>query len=572
MRAIRLVVCLAAVSGLLVLVPILHRSPQATYGGADLRLLALEVGAAIALLLVAAWGPAGVAQVLVAVVGAAWLLPEMAGGAGVSLTARALSDSVAVMIPAVLLVALVLRRGAPAGPLLWPVRVAVGGAVVAGLARLLLVDPFQRIDCWRTCEHNPLFVGGGLGPAVELAGLLGVVAGVLWTAVLVLQEGIDRRAVARGARADLAGWCILVGLVVGLFVRPSAVASATEDHLALAVFVLTQVAAVAWLAALAWESWQRRRLESRLAHLVDLLGVTSDPEILTESLRSAVRDPDLRLEYWAPSRQGYVDSQGRQAAGAEPRPGQRVTTVARRGQPIAAVTHAGRVDSRRLERAVGPVLRLAMENAQLRAAALAELDELNRSRVRVVQRGELERRRLERNLHDGAQQRVVSLALLVRVLVGGASLADRESGRRAEALTRTLVEELRRVARGIYPAVLADAGLAGAVVDLAEQSSDLPVVVAQFPEGRYPGTIETTAYLVARAGIADARSRGATCATVSGLQVDGRLRVSVSDDAGPAPDGVVAEFADQVSALGGTLESSGPPGRRRVEVVLPCVS
>jgi signal transduction histidine kinase len=292
--------------------------------------------------------------------------------------------------------------------------------------------------------------------------------------------------------------------------------------------------------------------------------------MLTDSLRNAVREPGLRLAYWAPTRQSYVDTGGRPTTSAEPGPGERVTAIVRRGQTIAAIVHSRRVDGPRLERALGPALRLALENTQLRAAALAELDELSRSRTRVVERGELERRRLERNLHDGAQQRVMALALLVRVLAGS-SAVDQKAGRRAEALTRTLVEELRRVARGIYPAVLADAGLVGAVVDLAERSGDFPVVVGEFPEGRHPGTVETTAYLVIRAGIADARGRGATSVTVAGAHFDGTLRVSVEDDASSAPDSVVTELADQVGALGGTLVMNGTAGRRRAEVVLPCV-
>ena len=148
-----------------------------------------------------------------------------------------------------------------------------------------------------------------------------------------------------------------------------------------------------------------------------------------------------------------------------------------------------------------------------------------------MERAELERRRLERNLHDGAQQRAVSLALLVRLLVDRLRATTRSQRSRAEALTRTLVEELRRVARGIYPAVLADAGLIGAVMDLAEQLERPPGRRRGSPRGSVPGHDRETAYLVVRAGIADARSRGATSATVNGRSVDGTLRVGVEDDA-----------------------------------------
>jgi signal transduction histidine kinase len=139
-------------------------------------------------------------------------------------------------------------------------------------------------------------------------------------------------------------------------------------------------------------------------------------------------------------------------------------------------------------------------------------------------------------------------------------------------LTRTLAEELRRVARGIYPAVLTDAGLRGAVVDLAEGSTDLPVVVAAFPDGRYAGTVESTAYLVVHDALARARRRGATCAEVSGRHDGNTLRICVQDDAAGGHQRVATQLADQVSALAGELVEVEAPGQHRVEVVLPCAS
>jgi signal transduction histidine kinase len=434
-----------------------------------------------------------------------------------------------------------------------------------------LVDPFYESTCWRTCEHNPLLIGQpGIGETVALVGLVGLAFGAAGSAAAGVPEGLRGPGSATGA--DAAGWIALGGLVGSLLMVSGAGAVSGDDDLPVALFIVVQSASIAWLALLCWQSWRRWRLESRLAHLVDLMGSTSDPEALVNSLQSAVRDPDLRLAYWAPARQIYVDTSGRPASGTAPGPHQQVTAITRHGQTIAAIVHSRRVDGQRLERALRPALRLALENAQLRAASLAELSELTSSRTRVVERAQLERRRLERNLHDGAQQRVVSLALLVRLLPGQTTAVDREAGERAQVLTRTLVEELRRVARGIYPAVLADAGLLGGVLDLAERSDDLPVIVGDFPETRYAGTIETTAYLFVRDGIADARSRGATCVSVAGNDRDDTLRVSVEDDAAVTPYVVATELADQVGALGGTLVMNGAPGRRRVEVLLPCVS
>ena len=572
MRAGRATVCLTGVVGLLAMVPVVHRSPLATYGGADPRLRALEVAASMSLLTVAVMGPPRVAAVLVALTGALWLVPEIGGAAGLPSAATTVAEALEPVLVATLLAALVLRAGPVSSGMVNPLVLAAIGSATAVLARVFLVDPFDDAACWRTCDHNPLLVGDwAWGVAIEQGARLALGAGVVWAALLVPTGHGRARTVGSGSRADLAGWLLLGLLVLEPWVRPGAVASVTDDVWAVVCFVATQVSAVAWLALLAQESWSRWRLEQRLAHLVDLLGSRSDPEALATSLRRAARNPSLRLAYWAPSRQVYVDADGQAVPFADPQPGELVTTISRRGCTIAVLVHSSRVNGPRLERALGPAIRLALENAQLRAAALAELDELTRSRARVVERGAVERRRLERNLHDGAQQRAVSLALLVRVFTGSATPADLEAGRRAEALTRTLVEELRRVARGIYPAVLADAGLAGALVDLAERSEDLPVVVLPLPECRFPGTIETTAYLVVRAGLGDARNRGATSTVVTGRQVGGSLLVRVEDDA-VAPGRVPTELVDQVAALGGTVSLDGVPGRRRVEAVLPCGS
>ena len=246
------------------------------------------------------------------------------------------------------------------------------------------------------------------------------------------------------------------------------------------------------------------------------------------SLRAALGDPGLRVAYWAPTQESYVDEDG-PTTSATPGPDERVTTVTRRGERIARIVHGRRVDGTRLDRAFGPALRLALENEQLRAAALAELDELTRSRTRVVERAAVERRRLERNLHDGAQQRAVTLALLVRLLPAqtpaehearpGRDLdphLDRgaASGGPWHLPSGTHRRRAARCGRGRRRGLDRAAGGRG-----------------EFPDGRYPGTVESTAYLVVHDALTGARNRGATCAKVSGRHADGALRICVQDDA-----------------------------------------
>lgn len=558
MRVLRVVVIVAGLAGLVAVVPVVHSSPDATYGGADVRLLVLEVAAALALLGLSAAGPARASSLLVGMAGAMWIVAELAGGVDVPLTARTGADALPPLLVATLLVAALLRDAAPGSVAVW----TLAGAGVAAGARLLFVDPFDRLDCWRACEHNPLLLGDGL-PVLETLGRAGVVVGVGWAAVMWWR----RRRSPSGA--DLARWAVVAAAGVWLVVPPSGITSATDDVAAVTAFVVTQVAVLTWLALEVRDVVLRWRLEARLARQVSLIPAGRDPEELVHSIRAAVREPLLRLAFWAPERNAFVDSRGRLTDPA-PGPNERTTTFTREGKVVAAFTHPARLDSQRLERALGPALLLALENGQLRAAALAELGELERSRARVVERAALERRRLERNLHDDAQQRAMSLSLLVRMLEGRSPVAP-VVVHRAALLTRALTEELRRVARGIYPAVLADTGLAGAVLDLAERSTDVPVLVGDLPDVRCPGMVETTAYLVVSTGVEDARRGGASEVRVHGARVADGLRVLVEDDA-TAPASGAEELTDQVGALGGTLVIDGIPGRRRIEVVLPCES
>jgi signal transduction histidine kinase len=247
--------------------------------------------------------------------------------------------------------------------------------------------------------------------------------------------------------------------------------------------------------------------------------------------------------------------------------------VSRGSQWVAAMVHSAAVESRRIERALGPAMRLALQNEQLRAATLAELTELRLSRARLVERGSLERRRLERNLHDGAQQRVASLVLLLGMLRSAATEPAALTGtQRAEKLTQSIMDELRRVARGIHPAVLSDSGLAGAVRDLAETSTDVAVSIRGIEPIRYRPIIEVTAYQVVAAALADARARQASSVVVSASDDAAALVLDVRDDAVPGPGPAVADLAVQVGALAGRLVVEHDGMGSRVRLDLPCGS
>jgi PAS domain S-box-containing protein len=216
------------------------------------------------------------------------------------------------------------------------------------------------------------------------------------------------------------------------------------------------------------------------------------------------------------------------------------------------------------EQRLGKFTRLvavALSNAEAR-------EQLTASRARIVQAGDAERRRLERNLHDGAQQRLVSLALALRLaqakLPGDPGAASELLERASEELALGL-EELRELARGIHPAILTDRGLAPAVEALAERAT-VPVVVNGLPTERLPEPIEAAAFYVVAESLTNvAKYAAARSARVELARDDGLLVVEVSDDgvggADSAKGSGLRGLTDRVEALGGSLKVSSEAGR-----------
>ena len=203
---------------------------------------------------------------------------------------------------------------------------------------------------------------------------------------------------------------------------------------------------------------------------------------------------------------------------------------------------------------------LAMRSERLEAA-------LRRSRARIVEAGLQERRRLERNLHDGAQQRLVALSLTLRIAQNQIAKSPEKAaemiGAAGEELTRAL-EELRELARGIHPAVLSDRGLQAAVEALAVRSP-LPVKVVEVPGERLPEPVEAAAYFVIAEALTNvAKYANANAATVAVRRVNGHAEVEVRDDgvggADPGRGSGLRGLADRVGALDGSLALDSPPG------------
>jgi signal transduction histidine kinase len=324
-------------------------------------------------------------------------------------------------------------------------------------------------------------------------------------------------------------------------------------------------------AAALWGLGRVRSARSSVADLVVELG-RIEPGRVRDTLARTLGDPSLELGLWLPDRQVWVDEEGRELELPD-RDDQRAATYV--GNHLAVmVHHPDLLDQPRLLEAVGSAGRLALENERLQAELRAQLHELQTSRARIVRTADEERRRLERDLHDGAQQRLLGLGMGLQLLnrhtdEQGRQLLDDVQGELDEAL-----RELRELARGIHPAVLTDQGLAAAVRTLAQRAA-VPVTVTSTDE-RAPAHVETAAYFVVSEALANvAKYAHATRASVELARDNGDLRVEIADDGiGGASIGAgsgLTGLADRVGALGGALNLDSPAGAgTRLTALIPC--
>jgi signal transduction histidine kinase len=324
---------------------------------------------------------------------------------------------------------------------------------------------------------------------------------------------------------------------------------------------------------------QRRLARGAVAGLVVELGEGATSIGLREALARALRDPSLELAYWVPASGRYVDGEGAPVQLPQPAGERAATVVERNGEPVAALIHdPALADDIELVHSVCAAAALTLENARLQAELRARLAELQASRARLVEATETERRRIERDLHDGTQQRLVSIAMTLG-LAESKLAADRPAvepvlREAREALTLAL-SELRELTQGIRPAILVERGLAAALDDLARRAA-LPVRLDVAVSGRLPEQVESAAYFVASEALANAAKHAhASDVRLSAWHEQGVLSLEVSDDGigGAAAGGGsgLRGLADRVEALGGRLTVSSPPGRgTRLRAEIPC--
>ena len=443
-------------------------------------------------------------------------------------------------------------------------------AALSAVGRGLFRDPFFDPSCWDNCTDNVFLVRSlpRVAHVIQDVDLWFAAAAAAALATVCVWRLATASAPARRTLSPiLAGGFALAAVTIA----HSVVLDRTPipdpgDPTLLSIFVVRCAAAIVLALGLLWAVFAARVQRRSVARIVAQLGEAPAPGSLESALARAIGDPELRIAYWLPASRRYVDARGRPVEEPLAASGRAVTPLVRGGRRVALVAHATAIAE--LEREIGAAARLALENERLQAEVLAQLHDLRESRTRIVETGDAERRRLERDLHDGAQQHLLALSYDLRI-AGAASQGERDLETasllgQATTVAQAALDELRELAHGIHPAILTEAGLGPALATLAE-TAPVSVEIDETPGERYPAPVETAAYFVVAEAIADAARRGASYAAVGALRQEERLVVKVEDD-GSARTSTMIHVADRVGALGGRLGIE--PKALRAEI--PC--
>jgi len=323
-----------------------------------------------------------------------------------------------------------------------------------------------------------------------------------------------------------------------------------------------------------------RFARSAVADVFVALRADPAPAELRDALARALRDPSLTLVYWLPEFGTYANLDGREVNIQELGAGRAVTLIDQGGSHVAALLHEPALkEEPELLRAASAAAAISLENGRLQTELRARVEELKGSRARMVEASQKERQRLERNLHDGAQHRLVALSLQLGLLeeeLAGDRSATVQLERARGEIDRSL-DELRQIAQGIHPAVVSGHGLAVAVEQLAARAP-VPVRLNVEIEERLPEALEVAAYYIVAETLANVGKHAqAATATVEVTRGNGRINIEVCDDGVGGADtergSGLRGLADRVEALGGRLRVWSPRGGgTRVRAEIPCGS
>jgi signal transduction histidine kinase len=413
--------------------------------------------------------------------------------------------------------------------------------------------------------------GAGVAHAVDRTQEVAGIAVAVVALVLVVQRMLVLRGPARRAQEPLlvaATVTILTGVVwLGRVVATDADAPTLET-------IVRSVAVSIPLGVVAGIAWSRLRRPEASRLVVELQ--TGEAASIRDRLERALGDPTLEVAYRLGDGR-YVDVAGQPIElpqGAD----RAVTSVTAGGEEIAALVHdPALLDEPALVESVRATAGLVLENERLAAEVRSQLAEVRASRGRIVTAADAERRRIERNLHDGAQQRLVTLSVMLGLAASRADADAAAALERAQREVEEAIAELRELARGIHPVLLRDEGLQAAVAALARRTP-LPVEVDARVSARLADSIELAAYFVVAEALTNVvKHASATEASVSIEQDATALRVTVRDDgaggARIAAGSGLAGLRDRLEALDATLSVESPPGQgTTIRAAFPCAS
>jgi signal transduction histidine kinase len=469
---------------------------------------------------------------------------------------------------------------------------ALGGATLAAWVATLAVSERlpaggHFVNCIGACPANGLQVAtvpGDVAAVLRITASASAVLLIATTAViLVLRTRAGGRLQRRALAAPLATMAVVaIASAAGTVLRESGASADLVDRVSAVGRIAALLFPLSFLAGLVlgrvFVSETTRRL------ITELSTGSHSPGHARDLLARALEQPSLRLAFWLPERQGYVDTDGVALPKSLDLPGRSVTAIQRAGQPYAVVVHESAVpEEREVVELVGSSSVLALENMRLEAELNASTGDLRASRTRILAVADSERRRVERDLHDGAQHRLIALRVKLRLLD---ETKEAQVGTRArlvnelEADAEAALEDLRSLVRGIYPPLLVDRGLRDA---LSWAARSTPIETTLDIEGlrRYAPEAESAVYFCCLEALQNAAKHAGSAAqvTIRVREIDADLVFEVRDNgsgfrpAGPAQSGGLANMSDRAGAAGGTLEVTSTPGAGTiVRGVVPTVS
>lgn len=578
-----LLALLVAIGGALAVIaaPTWQRAMQSV-GGEDPLAVTIEL-LALGTLLVSgatAWfaRPGSGLSLVCFSVAAAWMAPELFASPSVAREARSLALLITpLFVPlAIHLPLRALRADRSGAPARWCLIGLYAVTLVVSIGRAITYDPFYIVDCLPTCKlgDNVLLVSIDIVLGARLIGF-GLIVGAAASLILVAWSGrrlILRRAWRGPVDAVLAS-AIVLGMALAWWsatrvtmARPVAVGNEVHDvDAAVGLAVIALATAVTWLLA------TDMRRGAAVQRVTASLRADGGSCSLSELLSRTLGDPTIRVTFPAADGASCIDERGDPAALPRLQPGRAVTTIERAGQPVAWVEHEAGLDTGMLAREIGAAARLAVDNDRLEAMGRAQLRELRASRARIIAACDAVRGRLERDLHDGAQQRLLAVSLELRLARGAAERAGAEPGELEAAVDGVdrALEDLRELAHGIYPAVLQEAGLEAALRSLAEDAP-VPVNLGAMPDGPCAQPSEAAAYFTVMEAVRRAASSGESGIAVEARRSRATLQLAlVAGDLGP--ELAWLRVGDRVAAAGGIMvRDRDPSGAARIRVNLPC--